>query len=210
MGLGPIRDTVGNAIPVFKKVFELFTGGFHFTRNDNVELPAGCLLNVNEATRLATPIKLGVIHTTPTGAALPIRVFKGSLLEVGDYIAVATSGGTAGIATAISAIDTSPAGWDLISIGSGFADFGASGAATGDLLIHCATAAASGAHSSFITANTFSAFDTTVESDGQVNGIVRGTIYANRAHRGYLNNVRTRYAALLADLPDTVFISTSR
>lgn len=185
MSLSPVKTTSDTGIPVFANVIETLTGGFSvyttgFTAD--AELPAGSMLYVNEATRVATPIKTAVVASTYAGSGTGIVVEQGHHFAAGNFIAK-TVGAKAYEITAIVAGASS----DTIQIKTAI-----DSAATGAVLFQSsATGSTSAAISTY--PNALSHFSTTIASGEFVSAVVRGTVYANRMQpyvSGHLTNLK--------------------
>ncbi len=170
MSVRIVRDTVSGVRPVFAKVFELFTGGFGWIaratnrHTEGVVLPAGSLLNINETTRVAYPIKRGRLTAQHATAATGLSVEHGHLFEVGESIHIGGTGSTI-LSITERALD------DFITVGGGIASIQSPSGAT----VFAGTAGALSG-----TANAIAAYPTTIEAGASVSVIRRGTVYTNR------------------------------
>lgn len=205
MGLAPISQTVADAVPMFAKVLEIFTGGFSLvssTLRDGVTLPAGSLFRVDEATRQATPVKTAVMYGSAAPGQTALRVVSADWFKVGDRI-----GNSGGTASAITSIEATGGSYDVINIGTAFVSIVTASKktvslATGDVLIHTLVTGSAGTIAT--TANTISVTDVEVGDTNLSEGLAmlrRGTAYKNRL-QGHL-------AGHLADIPATIQISNS-
>ena len=179
MSLTVRSESVSGVIPKFAKVFELFTGGFGFTaaalarHTSGVTLPAGALLQVNEATRECSPVKRARLAAYVATAATSVKFEPGHLFRVGDYVFIegTATGGT--IATI-----TEGATYDTIAFAAGVNIN--KGVAAGAWAQHVSTANATAGTAVVINANAIAAFPTTIEAGASVAALRRGTVYKNR------------------------------
>lgn len=167
-----IKSSTGR-IPVFGPNAETAHGGFLLVTTGLVAgsvLRAGNPLVLDEAARTATPLHTGVMQANAAGSATAYRVTKGSGLAVGDYLA---TGATGAKAYAITAIDTSNAAYDEITVGTTI------GAATAGDLVFASTA--TGATASALPAINGLLYEETVVGSGvSVSAVIRGTVWARR------------------------------
>lgn len=124
--LGIKKETASYPVAAFQLIKETAQGGF--TLNETVLpagtiIPAGTVIGLDESTRMAKPLKGGVLQTGATNSATTYRVLKGSNLAVG--MSVNLTGGTA---RAITAIDKSNADYDELTVGTTIGVVGSSGA----------------------------------------------------------------------------------
>lgn len=108
---GPRREELWN-----QKTVRVFAGGFdinpeHFPRSVTYALK-GLPMNVNHTSRQARPVKTAVVAAALGAEGVEITVKKNHLFIVGDII------GDGAKAAAITAIDTSGATTDVITIGA--------------------------------------------------------------------------------------------
>ncbi|MBR8535394.1 hypothetical protein KDU71_07465 [Carboxylicivirga sediminis] len=100
-----------------ESVYKL-TGGFTFDRSvlkDGVDmLEKGALFAADYANKTAKLVKTAKLHANATNAATDYQVGKNHQFKVGEYFA-ATKGGAA---YAITAVDTSNAAYDVITLGT--------------------------------------------------------------------------------------------
>lgn len=94
------------------------TGGFTL---DKSALPSamdyllkGALMSVNRATRAAKVVKNAIVQADATNTATAIKVKKNHVFVVGNYIAKTVGGA----AYAITAIDTTNADYDQLTVGT--------------------------------------------------------------------------------------------
>ena len=175
MPIGITREYGKSGIPVWQgtgKDIQLAQGGFKLDITGLILgtwLPAGTAFDFNEATRLAKPAVLAKAQAT-LGAVTAYRVEKGSNLKVGQYLGTGAAGGPA---YAITAIDTTNADYDLVTVGTTI------GAVTaGDTFyVSSATGASAGAY----PAMKGLLYDDTLVREGEdVSVVIVGTVYARR------------------------------
>jgi len=206
MGLQPIKDTIANAIPVFAKIFELFTGGFSLVTTDlrsDVILPAGSLFRVNEVTRQAIPVKTAKMYGSAAPGQTVLRVESANWFVVGNRIVNPTSG----TGSFITAIEATGGDYDTITIGTAFVSTVSPGKklvslATGDVLVHSLIAGSAGTIAT--AANSISVKGLKAGSTSLSEGLTmlrRGTAYKNR--------LQPHLAGHIAKLPATIQISQS-
>ena len=113
------KDTQTTGIPIYQgKNTEVAQGGF--TLNDpafsveNTVIPAGSLIGFDESTRTAKVAKIAVAQAASTASATTYKVLKGHKLAVGMLI----KSGSASVGQAITAIDTTNADYDLLTVGT--------------------------------------------------------------------------------------------
>jgi len=175
MSLGLKKEVVSRGVTVFQSVHETAQGGFILDITGLVlgsVLRAGTVLGYDEATRKAVVLKTATLQANATNTAVDYRVEKGHSLKVGDNLA-ATKGSKA---YAITAIDTSNAAYDQVTVGTTLGV--ALTAGTG--LFQSATTGAS--NSAFITTPRGVLYeDTMVEANADLAVVIRGTLFARRA-----------------------------
>jgi hypothetical protein len=179
MSLKLTRTVGSGSIPVWQglgKDIQLLQGGVLLdttTLPKDTVIPAGTPLIVNESARTATILPSGVLYANAGGTDTTYQVKKGHTLKVGDYFATGAAGGKA---YAITAIDTSNADYDVITVGTTI------GAATAGDLMYGSTATGATA-SAYPAANALLYADTVVGEQGvdeEVSAVIRGTVYARR------------------------------
>ena len=174
MGLGLKRTSGTGSVPVYQgtgKDISLSQGGFGLDITGLVAgsiLPAGTPFSFNEATRLAKPLVTAKITTIAGAADVVYNVAKGSQFKVGDFLAL-VSGGKA---YAITAINTSNASFDALTVGTTL------GAAAVDDLAFASSA--TGATAAAFAINGLLYSDALVASGESVSVVLRGTVYARR------------------------------
>lgn len=94
------------------------TGGFTLDKTNLpaslTELPKGCMLNINNTTRVAKLVKSCEIYENAGATATDYKVTKRNALKVGDILAK-TVGGKA---YAITVIDKSNSAYDVVTVGT--------------------------------------------------------------------------------------------
>lgn len=173
MAIGFEQKLSTGRIPVFGSGAETAPGGFLLNTTGltaDAVLVAGTPLVFDEAARTATVLHTGVMQANAGASATDYQVKKGHTLQVGDYLA---SGNTGGKAYAITAIDTSNADYDWVTVGT---TIGATSA--GDLVF---ASTATGATNSALPALNGLLYEETIVGSGvSVSAVVRGTAYAHR------------------------------
>ncbi|MEX6691253.1 hypothetical protein QTN47_27335 [Danxiaibacter flavus] len=175
MGVGFKRKYGTSDIPVFQgygKDIQLAQGGFLLDTTGLVigtVLKAGTPMTFDESTRKAKPMATAVVYENAGGTATQYKVKKGSILKVGDNLAKSKGGA----AYAITAIDTSNADYDLLTVGTTI------GAATaGDVLFASTATGATSAALPVIKGVLYA--DAVVDSGESVSVAIRATLYARR------------------------------
>ncbi len=174
-GLQPVKTTLNNGVPVFQNRIESAQGGFVLddsTLTAGATVKAGHPLGYDESTRKAKVVKLFSVFENASNSATDIKVYKGHHGKVGDYVAKTV--GSA--AYAITAIDTSNAAYDVITVGTTLGS--ALTAGTDVLFQSSATGASAAAYS--VTAKGLLYEDTDVAAGVSVSVVIRGTVYERR------------------------------
>ncbi len=200
MGLGPVKQTAAGVIPVFAKVFELFTGGFSVVSTnlrDDVTLPAGSLFTVDEETRQATPIKTAKLAATAANDATQIKVDSARYFKVGDNVALVADGS----AFYINQITATGGAYDIIHLGTALG-IAATVGSDNNVLFLSGVHGTTGARLEG-TANAISAYDV------KVNGNLQNFISVLRRGTAYKKRIQPHLAGHISDLPDTIEISKS-
>lgn len=175
-GMGITRTPTKSGIPVYQgtaKDIQLLQGGCLLNTTGltagNI-IPAGTPVVYDEVTRVASILHNARAQANAGASAVNYPVEKGHSLAVGDYLA---SGAVGGKAFAITAIDTSNASFDTITVGTTI------GAVTaGDLLFG---STATGATASALPAiNGLTYDEVIVSSNISLSVVIRGTVYARR------------------------------
>lgn len=175
-GMGITRTPTKSGIPVYQgtaKDIQLLQGGCLLNTTGltagNI-IPAGTPVVYDEVTRVASILHNARAQANAGASAVNYPVEKGHSLAVGDYLA---SGAVGGKAYPITAIDTSNASFDTITVGTTI------GAVTaGDLLF---ASTATGATASALPAiNGLTYDEVIVSSNISLSVVIRGTVYARR------------------------------
>jgi len=194
--MGITRTLGSGGIPIWQglgKDIQLVQGGFALSATGlpaDTVIPAGTPIVYDESARTATIVGGGTLQAAATGNPTVYRVNKGHTLKVGVYLA---SGAVGGPAYAITAIDTSNAAYDAVTVGTtiGNAALGANVYAS----------SATGATASAYPAVNGLLYDDTLGNPGEsVSVVVRGTVYARRIPFAYSSAL-----AALAGLDDIIF-----
>lgn len=162
-------------VPVFMGKVETLSGGFKL---DVSVLPAdsyvepGMPLGFDESTRVAKVVKLAKVYENATNTATSIKVYKGHLFKVGDYIAK-TVGAQA---YAITAIDTSNSAYDVFTVGT---TLGAVLTADTDVLFQSSATGASAAAYA-VSARGLNYLPVKVETGADVAAVIDATVYERR------------------------------
>ena len=117
MGLTLTREKSTGGIPIFQQVPENAQGGYVLDATGltaGVLVPAGTVMGASDSTRLAKPLKVAQVYENAISSATAIKVLKGQLFIVGDYVAKTVGGA----AYAITAIDQTNAAYDLLTVGT--------------------------------------------------------------------------------------------
>lgn len=182
------RETGGSSIPIWQGTdddIQLAQGGFYLAATGlpaGTIIPAGTGFVFDEATRAATMWGGAVLYADAGNTDVTYQVKKGHTLIVGKYLA-AVSGGKA---YAITAIDTSNAAYDVLTVGT---TLGAALTAGANLFASTATGASAAAHAAINGL----LYDDKLATVGQdVSLVIRGTVYARRIPYAY----STAFAAL--------------
>ena len=176
MGMGLTRTFGTTEIPVWQgtnKDIQLAQGGFLLDTTGfdaGYVLPAGTPMAFNSATRVAKALKVATLTANATNTATTYQVAKGHNFKVGDYFAAAPGGA----AYAITAIDTTNAAYDVITVGTTLGVALTSGA----LLFGSSATGASAA--SYGGVNGLLYDDVTVGTGVSCSVVIRGTVYARR------------------------------
>lgn len=174
---------MNSGVPVYAHVHETAQGGFTLSDTaiaDSTELKAGTVIGFDEATRKAKVCKVAVAQATALDSATTYRVKKGHLLKVGSTI-----NATGGTARAITAIDTSNASYDTLTVGT---TLGVAIAVGDDIYIDDA---------GFTGVKGLLFEDTTVVGETEISVVLRGTVYERR-----INPIP---AVQKAELPHIIF-----
>lgn len=173
--IGLVRTKTTPEVPVFQKEIEVAQGGFSldqtgFAAGDHI--PAGTVLNFDEATRVAKVLKTATVHATAASNATEYQVKKGHLFKVGDKIAKVAGG----VATTISTIVTTNADYDVITVAATL-----TAAAEWDVLFESSATGATAAALAVAPKGLLrSSLDIVAGFNHQVGAVIRGTVYSRR------------------------------
>lgn len=174
-GIGYKRTDSTGDIPVFQgtgKDIQLAQGGFLLVITGLVLgyiIKAGTPMIFDESTRKATPLRTGKVFEVAASDATSYKIEKGSPLKVGDNFASKVGNK----AYPITAIDTSLAGYDTVTVGTSIGAL-----AVGDFVFASSTTGAS--NSSFGGVNGLLYRDQKVEENESCSVVIRATVYARR------------------------------
>jgi hypothetical protein len=174
MGLQPVKTTVSSGVPVWQKVLEVAQGGFILDNSvltDGDTVKAGTPIGINESTRKAKVVKTAQLHANALNSDTDYQVEKGHHFKVGDKVGK-TEGGAA---YAITAIDTSNADYDVITVGT---TLGVALTA-GDVLFESSASGGSAAAVA-VTPNGLLYDDVDVADGASLSVVLRGTVYDRR------------------------------
>lgn len=121
------------SVPVFVEIGYDYPGGGTLDKTgftDGEILKAGSLVKFDESTRLVTILKTAKIVENAAGGATSYKISKGSKLVVTDAVAAVVGG----LSYAITAINTSNADYDTITVGTSLGALNA-----GDVIFNSAT-----------------------------------------------------------------------
>lgn len=185
MGLVVKKETVSSGVVAWINVLETASGGFTLDKTgltDGNRLPAGLPVGYSEATRIARVVKMATLQADATNVTTTYQVKKGHNLIVGEFIARTVGGAS----YAITAINTSNADYDVLTLGT---TLGVALVAGDGLFQSAASGAAAGA---FIIAPKGLLYEEMeVNTNESLSVVLRGTIYARRAP---LSNANLRSA----------------
>ena len=160
------QESASLGIPIWQsKNTQVAQGGFTLSGTAGEYIPAGSPIAFNEATRVATLGKFAVAQAVATDAATTYKVLKNSPLKVGMEIKTST----AAAAQEITAIDTTNAGYDLITTE---ATLGVAVAVGESIYVNDAGVTPKGLLYEGVTIGSNGIQDVTV--------VLRGTVYARR------------------------------
>jgi hypothetical protein len=192
MGLKLVKESGVDQIPIFQKEFEVAQGGFLL---DTIGLPPdelvtpGTPVGFDEVTRKVTVLKTAVLYANAIDTETNYQVKKGHFLTVGEDLGAEIGGA----AYAITAIDTSNADYDVITIGPTLGVV----LTVGDVLFKSsANGAAVGALHLEPKGLLFD--NVKIEDNASCGVILRGTVYKRRVANGI-------HLAVIDALPLIVF-----
>jgi len=184
MGLKLVKTETSGRIPVIIKGLEVATGGFKLVTTGlpaNQLVPVGTPISCNEETREAVVLKSAVLASNVTLSDVEYPVKKGHFLVVGEHLG-AVEGGAA---YTITGIDTSNAGYDVVTLGT---TLGVALSA-GDVLFKSSETGASAAEL-HVVPNGLLWEDVKIEDNVSLSSLIRGTVYAKRIANGVHSAVR--------------------
>lgn len=117
MGFTVTREVSAGGVPIFQQNYENAQGGFTLDTTGltaGAIVPAGTVMGADAATRKAKVIKTAKVQANASNTDVAIKVEKGHLFVVGDYLAAVVGGK----AYAITAIDTTNAAYDVLTVGT--------------------------------------------------------------------------------------------
>ena len=176
MGLQPVKTISTGGIPVWIDIKQLYPGGFTLVTtglNTANLVVAGTPLLVSETARTATVVKTAILQADAADNATTYRVLKGHHFAVGDYLAQVVGGK----AYAITAIDTSNAAYDVLTVGT---TLGVALTATDGIVLFQSSATGAAAAALTATPNALLQSDCAVESFTGVNAVMQGLVYERR------------------------------
>lgn len=189
--LGITKTTVSTGLAVFQNVEWNAQGGFTLDTTGltiGALLPAGTPMGFDEATRLARPVLAATLTADATNSAVTYQVKKGHGLAVGQFIARSVGG----VAHTITAIDTSNAAYDVITVDTTLGVAISSGQS-----VFQSSAAGTTAGAFIVTPKGLLYEDEIVAAGLTLSVVMDGVVYARRIP-GYI-------AALEAALPNIIF-----
>lgn len=176
MAMGLTRDVGVNPIPWWQGTdddISLVQGGFALVITGlalGLVLPGGTPMSYDESARTATPVVTATLYANAGATDTVYQIKKLSGFKVGDYFATGAAGGKA---YAITAIDTSNAAYDAVTVGTTI------GAATAGDLMYKSTATGATA-SAYPTISGLLYDDTVVTAGESVTIVWRASVYARR------------------------------
>lgn len=185
MAIGPTRTYTNDGIPIWQNTPDLMQGGFKLVATGLTSgevLQAGTPVYTSGTARTATVLKTAKAQASATNSATDYKLVKGHHFAVGDYLAL-TVGSKA---YAITAIDTTNADYDLVSVGT---TLGATVAA-GDVFFKSSATGASAAALD-VSPNGLLYAPVKVETNANCAIAWAGMIYARRVTHGIPSAVRT-------------------
>jgi hypothetical protein len=177
MSLQPVKTTAAGDITVWQNVFETALGGFTLDTTGLTTLAAGSVLKAglpfgfDESTRKARCIKVATLYANATNSATTYQVLKGHNAIVGEYFGYTVGGA----AYAITAIDISNAGYDILTVGT---TLGVAITAGNALFQSSATGASAAAL--IVTPKGLLYDETDPAANATLSVVIRGTVYHRR------------------------------
>ncbi len=170
MGLQLKKETGSSQKQIWQRVDQLAQGGFTIdAAGFTGTILAGAPVLFNEETRVAKILKLAEIFET-AGSVTSYKIAKGHNLAVGDHVSKTVGGA----AYTITAINTTNAAYDTITVGTTI------GAVTAGEAIFKSSASGASAGALDVAPNGLLYDDVTVGVEDSVAVVLRGTVYAKR------------------------------
>lgn len=191
MSLQLSKTASASGVPVWQKVYDLLPGGFTLVITNLAvgnKVVAGTPLLCSETSRTATVVKTATMQASAGNTDTDYKVLKGHHFKVGDYLASVVGGK----AYAITAIDTTNAAYDLLTVGTTLAVV----LAAGDVLFQ---SSATGASAAALTATPNALLHEeayVVDGYTAVNGVVRGNVFERRIP-GLLSTFKTALKGII-------------
>jgi hypothetical protein len=174
MGLQPVITTVNTGKVVFQRIDATVQGGFALDATGLLAtgtISAGQPMGYDEATRIAKVSKCAEVNANAANNAVAIQVKKGHMFQVGDYVAKTVGGA----AYAITAIDTSNAAYDTLTIGTTLGV-----ALTAGDVLFCSSATGAAAAAIAVTPKGLLKGDIDVAADAGITIVLEGVVYERR------------------------------
>jgi hypothetical protein len=176
MGMSVNKSNYSAVLEVFQKVYEDVVGGLNIDvtelKSTTLFVPKGTIVSINEATRRANVVKTAELQATAANDATDYRVKKNHEFKVGDFFA----GAVGAKAFAITAITTSVAEYDTITLGT---TLGVEHAA-GVIMFQAAAQSLNNTSAYKYTAGGVVKNTIKVEKNNGVSVVTRGTVYERR------------------------------
>jgi hypothetical protein len=191
MGLTMKREISAGGVPVFQNNTENAMGGFALDVTGlatGATIPAGTVMGYDEATRKAKVLKVAKVQANAGNTATDVQVEKGHLVAVGDYLAAVIGGK----AYAVTAIDTTNADYDKLTVGT---TLGVALTAGDALFVSSATGASAALYATVAKGLLYQ--EVKVGENEPVAIAVRATVYERR--------IPIVTAAIKALLPNIIF-----
>lgn len=173
--IGLVRTKTTTEVPVFQKEIEVAQGGFKLNKANLTgvtSIPAGSVLNFDEATRVAKVLKTATVHANAISTAVNYQVKKGHTFVVGDQVGKVVGG----VGTTVTAIDTSNADYDILTVAATMA-----AAVEGDVIFESSAVGATNAALAVTPKGLLrTSLDLVAGFDHEVGAVIRGTVYNRR------------------------------
>ncbi len=185
MGLTLKKEVSSGRIPVFQKEFEVAQSGYNLDISDlpvDEIVPVGTPISCSDVTRKATVLKSAVLLENEADNETEYKVLKGHFLKVGEDVGAVIGGA----AYAITAIDTSNSGYDVVTLGTTL------GVAlnAGDVLVK-SSANGANACALHVVPTGLILDDAKIQENVSCASVLRGTVYARRIANGVHSAVKT-------------------